>query len=289
MMALIPEVLAACLAVSAASDHVRAGDLATAEEAFAALDPNTVISLAPAPGVKRVFSVAELRRIATRLGTPSAPRGDLCVERKTARLDPAHILAAIQSQAPHAELKLLDFSRTPAPEGELEFPRNGLRRAPGGAYFWNGAVRYAGGRRFCVWVKIAARAPAPVVVAAADLRPGHAIETAEVRLETRDTLFTPGVTNTLDRVIGKWPRRLVRAGTPIEPQWLEPAPEIARGDAVKVEVWSGSARLELDARAESAAAAGQPVAILNPLTRKRFLARVVGKGRVSVGQKQEKP
>ena len=111
-------------------------------------------------------------------------------------------------------------------------------------------------------------------------------------LQRSDTPFTPNPANALDQVIGKWPRRPVRPGTAIEPQWLDPAPEISRGDTVKVEVWSGAAHLELDGRAESAAAAGQPVAVLNPLTKKRFLARAVGKGKVSVGQpdrKQEKP
>ena len=291
-MGLLPVALAACLAVSAVSDHVRAGDLALASQAFAALDPETVIGLAPAPGVRRVFSAAELRRIAARLGAQPAPETDLCLERKTAPLDPARLLAALQAEAPDVELTLLDFSRTPAPEGELGFPRSGLRRAPGGVYFWNGWIRYAGGRRFSIWVKLAAHTQTPVVVAAVDLESGRAIEAAQVRLETRDEPFASRFAGTLGQAIGKAPRRPVRAGTALESRWLEQPPEVARGDTVKVDIWSGAAHLRLDARAESAAAAGQPVQVRNPATQKKFLARVESKGRVTVGsapRPEEKP
>jgi flagella basal body P-ring formation protein FlgA len=290
-MGLLQMALAACLAVSAVSDHIRAVDLAPASETFAALDPATVIGLAPAPGVRRVFSVAELRRIAARFGAQSAPETGLCVERKTALLDPAQLLAALQAGAPAVNLKLLDFSRAPVPEGELVFPRSGLRRAPGSAYFWNGWVRYAAGRRFSVWAKIEAHAPGPVVVAAVNLKPGQAIEAAQLRLEIRDEPFASGLV-TLDLAIGQVARRPVRSGAALEPQWLEQSPDVARGDPVKVDVWSGAAHLQLDARAESAAAAGQPVLVRNPATQKKFLARVESKGQVSVGsapRAKEKP
>ena len=291
-MGLLAVAVAACLPVSSVSDHIRAVDLAPASETFAALDPATVIGLAPAPGVRRVFSAAELRRIAARLGAQSAPETGLCVERKTALLDAARLLAALQAEAPAANLRLLDFSRAPVPEGELAFPRSGLRRAPGSAYFWNGSVRYAAGRRFSVWVKFEAHAPARVVVAAVNLKPGQAIEAAQLRLETRDEPFASGFASALDQVIGQVARRPVRSGTALEPQWLEQPPDVARGDPVKVDVWSGAAHLQLDARAESAGAAGQPVQVRNPATQKNFLVRVESKGRVSVGsapRAKEKP
>ena len=283
--------LAACLAVSPTTDQVRAGDLAAASPAFAALDPDTVIGWAPAPGVRRIFAAAELRRLATRLGAPEATQTDICVERRLAPLDPGRILAALETQAPEAELTLLDFSRARAPEGELWFPRSGLRRGPGGAYFWNGAVRYGGARRFSIWAKIRARSKAPVVVAAADLKPGQPVESGQVRLETRDEMPVAASVGSLEQAIGKCPRRPIRAGTPLAALWLEPAPEVARGETVKVDVWSGSAHLPMDALAEGAAAFGARVSLRNPATRKRFLARVSGRGRVAVGSapNPEKP
>src|SRR5581483_6064244 len=57
--------LAACVAVSPVSDRIVAGDLAATSPAFAALDPDTMIGWAPAPGVRRDFPVAELHRSAS--------------------------------------------------------------------------------------------------------------------------------------------------------------------------------------------------------------------------------
>ena len=281
--------LAACLAVPAISDQIRAADLAPASAAFAALDPAAVVGWAPAPGVQRVFPAAELRRIAARLGAPAVPETGLCVERKVAPLDPARVVAAIQPQVPEGAVKLLDFSRAPAPEGELVLPRSALRRAAGNTYFWGGYVRYAGSRRFAVWARVAVDAAVPVVVAAADLRPGRAIRAEDLRLETRSDLFASGLVASPDQAVGKWPRRPIRAGAAVAAQCLQAAPEIVRGDAVKVDVRSGGAHLEMDARAESDGSLGERVTVRNPVSQKRFFGRVEGKGRVSAGLSQELP
>lgn len=47
--------------------------------------------------------------------------------------------------------------------------------------------------------------------------------------------------------------------------------------------------MQLEARAESAAARGATVWVRNPASQKRFLARVETKGRVSVGRETEEP
>ena len=281
--------LAACLAVPAASDRIAAGDLAAACPALATLDPTTIIGWAPAPGVPRVFPVAELRRIAARLGAAGVPETGVCVERKAVPLDAARLLAALQPQVPEGPIKILDFSRVPAPEGELVFVRSGLRQAAGNVYFWNGSVRYAGAQRFAVWAKIAVEAAVPVVVAAADLRPRHTIRAAELRMETRHDLLARGLLDSQDQAVGHWPRRPIRAGEAVAAQWLQPAPEIVRGDAVKVDVWSGGAHLELDAQAESDGALGGRIAVRNPATQRRFYGQVEGKGRVSAGPEKETP
>ena len=281
--------LAACLAVPAVSDQIRAADLAPASRAFAELDPAAVVGWAPAPGVQRVFPVAELRRIAARLRTPAVPETSLCVERKVAPLEPARVVAAIQPQVPEGAVRLLDFSRAPAPEGELVLPRSVVRRAAGNTYFWSGYVRYAGSRRFAVWARVAVDAAVPAVVAAADLRPGRAIRAADLRLETRSELLASGLVASLDQAVGKWPRRPIRAGTAVAAQWLQAAPEIVRGDAVKVDVRSGGAHLEMDARAESNGSLGERVAVRNPVSQMRFFGRVEGRGRVSAGPAQELP
>jgi flagella basal body P-ring formation protein FlgA len=249
---------------------------------LASLPAETVVAWAPAPGAQRLFSAAELKHLAERLGAAGpAPVGDVCVERRVEPLDAARVLTALRSQLPETNIALLDYSRQPVPEGTLEFPITGLRRALG-PMFWYGFVRYAGGRHFAVWAKVRVRLATPVVVAAEDLKPGQAIDAAQLKLETREDVFPRETVQALSGVAGKVPRRPIRAGTVVSAEALGPAPDVARGDTVQVEVRIGSARLALDGLVESSAFTGQRVAVRNPISNKRFLARVEGKGRVSV-------
>jgi len=279
MMALPDLALAACLSVQPASEHVVAGDLASASASFASLPPDTVLAWAPEPGVPRVFPVAELRRLAARLGAaPDADR-DLCVERRVAPLDRARIQAALDARLPAAYLEIVDFSRLPVPEGPLEFPPAGLRRGSGAAY-WSGYVRYAGNRRFAVWARVRMRGP--VVVAVADLSPNRPIDATQLRVEIREGFPQAGFVESVSEAAGKQPRHSIRADTPIPALELAEPPVVARGDTVKVQVWSGAAYVSLEARAEGAAAAGQLVALRNPDSKQRFFARVTAPGRASI-------
>jgi hypothetical protein len=203
--------LAGCVAIGAGSDKVLLRDLFPA---LAAEEPDTPVALAPAPGVQRRFDLVELRRLAARFHL-SEPAGEVCVERRVTRLDPAHILDALRALMPTAQIELLDYTRGPVPEGDLEFSRNGL---PSGAStgIWSGAIRYAQGRRFPVWAKV----------------------------------------------------RLTQ--------------DVARGDMVRVEVRSGAARISFDAVAQASGAAGQTIPLLNPISKRRFSARIEGKGKASV-------
>lgn len=65
-----------------------------------------------------------------------------------------------------------------------------------------------------------------------------------------------------------------------------PPREVERGDAVTVEVASGSAVLKLEARAESGGSLGETVVIRNPATKVCFSARVAGKGKVTLDANQ---
>ena len=278
---ILPVVLAACLAVSATSDQVVARDLAASIPEFARVPPDTVVGWAPAPGVQRVFHAAELRRMGTRLGISAAPRTDVCVERPVAPLDPARVLAILRQQLPEARIELVEFSRQPAPAGDLEFPLAGLRPQGDGG-IWRGSVRYGGSHRFAVWVRVRVRLAAPLVIAAEDLKPGRTIEAAQVRVETREGFPRPGMLSSVESALGKRPRQAIRMGTPLCAASLEPAPDVSRGEDVTVEISSGAAHFELEARAERAASVGQRVAVRNPFSNQRFFARVVAKGRVSV-------
>ena len=271
-----------CLAVSAGSDRILAGDLASAFPALENIAADTPIALAPAPGVQRVFHAAELRRLAARFNLPEAPTADICVERPAASLDPARLLAAMQKTLPQAKVEILEFSRQAAPAGEIEFPAGGLRTGLNGS-LWAGYVRYAGNRRFAIWARVKASVAVERVVAVEDLRAGRAIAASQLKVETREEF--PGAAPlacSIEAVVGKSPRLAVRAGTAIRADLLDQPKEVVRGETVEVEVRNGGARLDLEAQAEGSGALGETIPVRNPTSHKRFLARVEGKGRVSV-------
>jgi hypothetical protein len=63
-------------------DHIRAGDVAAVAPAFATLNPEVEIALAPLPGIKRVLRSSDLLQLARDHGIvlPSAP-AEFCFER----------------------------------------------------------------------------------------------------------------------------------------------------------------------------------------------------------------
>jgi flagella basal body P-ring formation protein FlgA len=274
--------LAGCLAVDAGAVRIDAGDLARAIPAFAAAPPDAEAALAPAAGVARVFTAPELARLAAAWRLPPPPGAAVCFERPVAAPDPAKLLAAMRKTLPKARIEILDYSREPQPEGEIEFPLAGLQ--PGAAAtMWLGTVHYASTRRFAIWARVKVAATTALVLAAADLHPGQAIAAKAVRAETRDGLpsAAPFATS-VDEVIGKWPRVAMRAGSPIRLDQLEPAKEVLRGEMVQVEVRSGALRMEAKGQAEASGALDEIIPVLNTSSKKRFLARIEGKGMVSV-------
>ncbi len=273
--------LASCLAVGAGSDRILAGDFAAQLPEWVAVPPATPLGLAPAPGVQRVFRLPELRRLAERWSLSSVPDREVCVTRPVAVLSGDRLLAAMQKELPLARIELLDFSRLPAPDGEVLFPASGLRQAPAGGY-WNGYVRYAGTRRFVVWARVKVQVAAARVTAAQDLKPGLPLNAAQLRVETREEVPAAGFVSTVEEAAGKVSRRAIAAGVALRVEWLEPAKAVLRGETVQVEVVRGGARLKLEGVAEASGAIGETIAIQNPVSKQRFQARIEAKGRVVV-------
>jgi flagella basal body P-ring formation protein FlgA len=277
-------IAATCVGVTPDSDKVLARDLAQAIPAFSGLPPDTPVALAPVAGARRVFHAAELRQIALRLGLASfvPAREDVCVERKSTPLGPVELLEAMKRALPEARIELLDFSRQPAPIGRIEFAARDLQQAPTGA-FWRGAVRYAGGRRFVVWAKVNLLVKELRVTAAQSLRPGQTLQAADVRVEEVEAFPQPGkFLSALEQASGRVARRAVEKGLAIRDEWLEPARDVIRGESVHVDARIGPARLEFQGVAEASGASGQVIPVKNPQSKKRFFARVEGKGRVVV-------
>ncbi|MFB3826433.1 MAG: flagellar basal body P-ring formation chaperone FlgA [Bryobacteraceae bacterium] len=268
--------MAACLPV--AEDRIEARHFGGAWPAFAALG-GAAAGLAPAPGARRVFHFAELSRLAARHGL-KPPAGEICFERPTRTLTRAAVLAAMQSAFPEARITVGEISRYPAPEGELVFPREGLRDG-----LWRGWVRYGGNRRFLVWACAEVRVRVRRVVAAGPLLPGRPIEAAQLREETAETVpsSTPWVAG-VEEAIGRKPRRRIAAGAPLRLDLLEAPRQVERGDLVTVRVENGAAVLTLRAWAESAGNRGDAVRLRNPESNRLFTARIEGAGRAKVSR-----
>jgi len=273
--------LSGCLALSPTADHIRASDLAAVLPEWDALDAETPLLPAPIPGVQRVLRSAELRRLAVHWNIePGAPR-DVCFAIPVAAPDPERVLAAMQRQLPEARIEVLETSRQPAPEGDLEFPLAGLHLAPTGGY-WNGYVSN-GRHRFAIWARVKVAVSSRRVVAARDLLPGRVLEPQDLRLESRDDVPAAGsFLKDIAEAAGRIPRRPVSAGTALRPEWLDTTKEVQRGDTVQVEVIRGAAHLRLDGVALAGGAVGETIAIENPTSKRRFRARVEAKGRVVV-------
>jgi flagella basal body P-ring formation protein FlgA len=282
--------LLACLAIAPESDRITARDLAAAEPALAAVPPDTVASLAPVPGARRVFSTAQLARFAARYGVVAEPRGTLCFERPTHPLEPGALLEAMRRGfSPSRRIELVDWSRFEAPEGALEFPRAGLGPpAPGGhVALWKGYVRYGGRRRFPIWARVRIPVSHPLVLAVEDLRPGAPIESRQVRWEpSQDPVAGTSPGGDVPDVVGLIPRRLIRAGEPVDPEGLARPRAVERGSMVRVQASAGGARIAAQAVAESAGVRGQVISLRNPASGKRFRARVEGPGAAIIQEAQ---
>jgi len=296
MTALASLALVGCLAVASGSDRIRAGDLAPGFPEMGTLAADLAIAPAPAPGVVRVFHPTELRQLAALHGLTSAPQSDICVERPVGRLEPERLLEAMRREFPGARIELLEFSKQPTPDGVIEFPKTGLRAglvASAAGALWIGGVRYGGNHRFSIWARVRIAVRVERVLALTDLRPGQPITGAQVMLAARDEVPSAGpaaaFTESLDEVIGKWPRQSIRAGEPLRSIWLQPPLAVRNGETVKVAVHNGGAHLELEAQAEGSGAVGDVICVRNPNSHRRFRALVEGTGRVAVDATGDEP
>ena len=252
MAALAVALTTACHPVD--SGRILARDLAAVAPAFATAPPEAMIGYAPLPGATRVFTVAELERLARRYGADEKGLTSACFERRTAPLDPEAVAAAMRAalEAPSAQIEIVEFSRRAVPPGQLVFPREGLTPPPSEreTAVWNGYVSFDGGR-FSVWARVRIRVKVARVIAVSDLKPGEPVDAAQVRLDQSEAFPWRRASATLEGVVGRIPRHLVPAGAEVTADAIQPPFDVTRGDKVAVEVRGAASLLKLGARAEA--------------------------------------
>lgn len=272
------------------NDRIFGEDLSKAVPAFRGKIPgDTVIGYSPAPGTRRVFGFAELRRIGSPYGVEVAPDAHACFEWNLQPFTADVVRAAIREslQTPDAKIDVLAVSRDQAPAGKLAFPLSGLLAStltgPDTPVTWRGDVQYGGSRHFSVWARVKISATMTRVVATELILPGQTVTPGEVRIETYDDFpLRNDIARNLDEVIGRTPRRALRAGLPVfRADLIEPF-QVQRGDTVDVTAIAGAAQLHLPAVAETQGRQGDTITLRNPHSGKVFRARIEGKDRALV-------
>jgi len=268
-----------------AGDRILGRDLALANPAFAALPANLTVSYAPAPGQKRVFAQAELIRIARANRIELSTAAEVCFALPLREMQAAEVLAAMRvALPPEAELTIIELSRGSIPLGALEFPTTGMEPAVQGVRMWRGSVRYGQTLRMPVWARVDLRYRVEAVVASTDLRPSIPIAGRVLKIEMVDAPVDrlQQVARRVEEVAGRIPKRTIAAGSAIPLALLDAAPAVRRGDAVKVEVRSGPATIQIDAVAEAPARNGDLVELRNPTSGKKFFARLESDSRAVI-------
>lgn len=270
-------------------EQIFSADLSRALPVFAAMPQDTVIGYSPAPGARRILQLPELKRIGAQYGIAVPFDSQACFEWKMRTITENDVRTAIREslKAPEARVEVLAISKAPAPEGQLTFAPSGLSAAtnidPATPITWRGYVQYDSTRRFAVWARVRISAAMPRVVAVEQLAAGRPVGKEQVRLETcEDFPLRSDTARSLEEVIGRMPRRAVRAGLAVLRSDLAEAFQVERGDTVEVTAVSGAAQLALEAQAEASGRQGDVISLRNPVSGKLFRARIEGKGRAIV-------
>lgn len=267
-------------------DRIRGVDLAAAAQVFSSLAPDVVLGFAPQPGARRFFDVSELERIGRLNGLNEITGiGPVCFERAVAPLDRSAVQESMRRALglPDARIEIVELSKFPVPPGEIAFPRTALNEpASSDITVWSGYVSFDGGR-FPIWARVRITVAVKRVVAVVALRPGHPVLAGDVALQEAEEFprRAPALAS-LDKAIGRIPRRSIPAGSPVPASALDEPNDVELGQSVLVEVRSGAAMVTIEGKAESSGRRGDVVSVRNPESGKLFRARVEEKGRASV-------
>lgn len=278
--------VAGCL--PATSDVIRAGELARAVPAFAAVPADTRIGYAPVPGAVRTFDVADLEREARRLGIALGEAGEVCFAWPLSVPTRERFRQAMEQalDLPDARIEILETSRQPAPPGPLVFSRSTLRPPPPGEATpvqWRGYVEYAKNRRFQVWARVRITASVQRVVTNQPLRAGEPIAPGQVRLESFEGFpFGDPSASRLEQVVGQILLRPLTAGVPVPAHLLERPLDVERADVVKVRVRNGAALILAEGVAEAGGRRGDTIPVRNATSGSKFRARITGPKQVTL-------
>ena len=265
----------ACVLVRAR--QIAAGDLVAKIPALASVDPLEPIAHAPAAGITRWLSGAELRKVLDKFGIQASGIPPVCVQQISSPVSrwviEAALLKALQDagyQEGAESLRLLAHPQTPFPEGTIVFsvrdlPHRGSSTSQD-QFLWKGTYACADGSRLPFWVRVRLH-----------LKSGADKLSPEFRgLPGRDQSSRP-----------LWTERSVAARTQGAILDKTPAEIVRKGQRVRVITLAAGIRLESPGRAVSSGGEGEVVTVENTTSHKRFPAVVWGAGVVMAGMENQ--
>jgi flagella basal body P-ring formation protein FlgA len=138
-------------------------------------------------------------------------------------------------------------------------------------------------RRLAQWWAV--KAFAPVMVARRALRPGDVVRAADIAAEERDIAGAAGALLVADPGLaeGRWrATRFVQAGAALRRPDLEPAPEVLRGQQVRVSLVAELFTIETTGIARDEGRLGAVIAVTRPGVPEPYFAEVTGERAVLI-------
>ena len=285
MLALLFAILSPLACHNITTDQITGRDLAAAVPAFSKLPPDIRLGLAPLPGHQRIFSVAELRRIASAYHLESGMTEPACFAWAVAPPEREKMAAAMKKTllGRNPELRIVESSLAPVPDGEFVFPLAGLGFGSDGPAFWRGYIRYSESRQLTIWARVVITVKEQHVVSTVDLHPGDLVSRDELKTETYEgPLQRAKYLTDASQAIAMLVRRPIQNGSMLSEEMLEAPREVERGDTVSAIVQTGAARLIVQGVAEDGGRRGQIITVRNPRSGHSFRGRVEDKDVVAV-------
>lgn len=269
---------------------VTAGDLTTSIPEFANIEPGIKILAAPIPSIRRFISNGNLELLAQKHNVgPLQKLQSICLEQGTIDIPRDSILQALKEsfneldEGKRGTLELLNYYPKRAPEGTIQFLRNGLHAVcitgACGTFRWRGSMQLSDGGSLPLTAEVRLMMDETAPVALRNLTVGTKIGPPDFVLSEKRIFWHPKTTKPPGILVGQIVCKLVKSGEVISAQSVRLAREVEIGESIELQVHSGNLLLITQAIAETGGRTGSTVIVSNPNNRKKFVAKVIGQAK----------
>jgi flagella basal body P-ring formation protein FlgA len=200
--------------------------------------------------------------------------------------DPEAMMQAMRKTLPGPDVKIeiVDASRFPVPDGDMQFDWKGLTPPATGQSIarWRGVIRRDQDHTFSIWAVVRITAPCRRIVTTQTIRPDEPITASQVSEESYQGFPADNCAAAISDVLGKVATRTVLANTPVVPAMLAAPASILKGEQAIAEYQGDAIHLSLPVIAERNGRVGEIIPVRNLASRKVMQARVTGERRVSI-------